>query len=1109
MLTLVCGDATPVIRRALIHDLSETRGRSGTLLIVPDEVYAANLKRTLALAFGKLDFQPVYSIDQIIEAAGGAEDRLVIEPRERLVILRSIIHQKPARYDLLVGEKSAPHLTIGVLQRIAGSAARAMDRELSARESGDDVASPALRERQLRLLAREYLQRLESGAAIDRRTADRMACSAINRQRFQKLFPGIDRLALVGFDSFDDLALLAARHFRDSLNEILVLLNFDPIQDAERYPHLADTYARLFDLADRTLSESGETRVQPPTPRIRVIRARNRRDETRTVAQYLRHRLEAEIEKKGILEWDDWLLLVPSAEKYQPLLEKELADYGIPVATLPRVRVFRHPVGQLLEKLSRVLSTSYSLSSLRQLLKSPILGGLLSEGKVPVRTLPYMHALDRLRRENILTSEVQRWPAQLHLHRDGVAAKLARALEQHDQKEHLARLEKDLTEITQLKELLELLLNLLAELQKGRSLADWVERLQVLFEDGKRTLFTNADPQAPFWSDDQSLYYNAACAELMTAGQRLAACDNMLGAEPVSFASLVSMLHVAIGGACIEPHTRRREGVEILDRWDGRGRRPRVAILCGLVDGEFPQYAQREASLEEDGGTAPNQQLNLARQRYLFDTYLRSARDEVLLFVPQVEDSAEMLESHFVEELITNREDIEVLNTADFRESCSPCARSGEEAATELARCLQIHLEAAPASPPPKESGIETEAGSPVLRNILWNVVANHERLRPDALGNFDGFLYDTELLTYIRGRIESHVHSVSQLDVLVQCPFRYFTQHVLQLEELEEPEEGIDPRDLGKLAHDILFRFMTEWVQGGRGAIQAAQREEALQLLGCHAETVLSDARPGSFNYDLLRLKLFGSTEKPPGQNGRQTAPLIREFPGLLAAFVDLEIQRAENSNGALLSPSCFELGFGLTNASSREDRSKYSVPEPVELELGKDRIRLRGRADRVDMGQSAFAVIDYKTGAAPTIKDQSEGFRVQIPVYLMAFEQILRDQGRPLEPAGGMFYSLSAQSAEVTGQFFRKRYRAEGGLGPRVRSFDEDTFALAMDLVRWRIADGIKRIRQGRFHVTLAGEKVACGYCGSAGICRKDLSRTERLVALADSAIADEVPS
>jgi len=63
--------------------------------------------------------------------------------------------------------------------------------------------------------------------------------------------------------------------------------------------------------------------------------------------------------------------------------------------------------------------------------------------------------------------------------------------------------------------------------------------------------------------------------------------------------------------------------------------------------------------------------------------------------------------------------------------------------------------------------------------------------------------------------------------------------------------------------------------------------------------------------------------------------------------------------------------------------------------VKRGKQSVALRGRIDRVDVAHTdhgaAFAVVDYKTGAAPSTKSMREGTALQLPLYAMAAHQLL----------------------------------------------------------------------------------------------------------------------
>ena len=65
---------------------------------------------------------------------------------------------------------------------------------------------------------------------------------------------------------------------------------------------------------------------------------------------------------------------------------------------------------------------------------------------------------------------------------------------------------------------------------------------------------------------------------------------------------------------------------------------------------------------------------------------------------------------------------------------------------------------------------------------------------------------------------------SVSALETYLDCPFKFFAQHVLQLEEEPDDEEVMDPRRQGQFVHEVFERFFDAW-QDAR-----AQRDHAGQ---------------------------------------------------------------------------------------------------------------------------------------------------------------------------------------------------------------------------------------------------------------------------------------
>jgi ATP-dependent helicase/DNAse subunit B len=106
-------------------------------------------------------------------------------------------------------------------------------------------------------------------------------------------------------------------------------------------------------------------------------------------------------------------------------------------------------------------------------------------------------------------------------------------------------------------------------------------------------------------------------------------------------------------------------------------------------------------------------------------------------------------------------------------------------------------------------------------------------------------------------------------------------------------------------------------------------------------------------------------------------------------------------------LEPRELELGFGI---GADDDRGEPSSLPAFELPGG---MKLRGRIDRVDVGEGGEAVVyDYKASralpAARWIKDGS----LQVALYMRAVEQLLG-----LKAAGGFYQPLSGEDLRARG--------------------------------------------------------------------------------------------
>lgn len=258
---------------------------------------------------------------------------------------------------------------------------------------------------------------------------------------------------------------------------------------------------------------------------------------------------------------------------------------------------------------------------------------------------------------------------------------------------------------------------------------------------------------------------------------------------------------------------------------------------------------------------------------------------------------------------------------------------------------------------------------------------AVQKRAHP-ALTRFDGWLgRETPELNPARGDMPM---SVSRLECLVRCPFRYFLQHVLRVEPLEEfvedPTCWLSPLDFGKLLHVLLCDFM-----------KVLQERKERPDREKHA--------------DLLREKLEEKVEEY-----RQLIPVQHE-----AAF-QADKQRLDKSTQIFLAAESIQenveaIGFEVSFGFGKKDG--LNCPDPVLLRLT-DRVQilLRGYIDRVDRVEKNFCIWDYKTGSASHYTEESllgAGSYLQWALYAYALNETLRREKEKGRVARSGYFFIS----------------------------------------------------------------------------------------------------
>ena len=237
-----------------------------------------------------------------------------------------------------------------------------------------------------------------------------------------------------------------------------------------------------------------------------------------------------------------------------------------------------------------------------------------------------------------------------------------------------------------------------------------------------------------------------------------------------------------------------------------------------------------------------------------------------------------------------------------------------------------------------------------------------------DDFTEFDGFVPAAAAL--LDPRRSDRSISVTRLERLVECPYRYFLEHALGVKALdEEPDEDewLDAMQRGTLLHAIFARLSRE----------ARARGTALHPTHDHVR-----AREVA-DEELASLR---DTCPPPNELvfEAERDAVHRD----VALFLDFEAAREPSE------PVAFELAFGHGGQDGEEPLAQA---EPVAIPLGGGkRVLVRGTIDRVNrLPDGTYEVSDYKTGGyyAPKFKGTFAcGGMLQHALYGLAAAKLLR---------------------------------------------------------------------------------------------------------------------
>ena len=446
----------------------------------------------------------------------------------------------------------------------------------------------------------------------------------------------------------------------------------------------------------------------------------------------------------------------------------------------------------------------------------------------------------------------------------------------------------------------------------------------------------------------------------------------------------------ALTSARLEAGSFGKEGVFIGDLMSARAIPFRGVIVPGMVERLFPLMHRQDPVLldrerqylsETLKKELPQKEQGFDEERLLFSLALMSAEERILLSFPRLEPftARERIPSFFLLRLMEAAVG-KAVDFSDFEQwrmlERLPLSRLFPRSVSESLTALEYDLSQAEAALEARGlTGLDYLSQlSPFFSRSLR---AEASRWGERRFTEFDGLLHSKQSraeLDRLYGA-DGTAFSPTSLETYARCPYRYFIERLLKLEELEEPDQlvALSPLDRGALMHQILFLFFTRLKEEGRLPLSSQERS--------HLNRLVTELAGGVF-------KAF-EEEKATGY------PLLwslekEKILVSLSGFVEAELSDQEGYH-----PAYFEQNF--------------TCPFPLD---GKGAIDLRGKIDRIDLSADGrrARIIDYKTGQPQRIADGEfkGGEALQLPLYLYALGRQLKG----VEPLSAAYYYVTERA-------------------------------------------------------------------------------------------------
>lgn len=846
-----------------------------------------------------------------------------------------------------------------------------------------------------------------------------------------QLYAAYDYVAADGFDELNPTQLELLHVLAARLERLDVTLTYEPARRA--HARFAETFAQL-NVPAHALENFAPPRAEPlahleqflfesnapqadARGHVTITAAPDRVREGREIARRVKQLLLENVSPAQIG------VLFRSLPPYADIVRQVFDEYGVPYRVLHEMPLASNPLIAALLNLTALSANDFAWRETFDALRSPYftLRALDENSKTHI---------ERIVREAIVVRGRGAWL-------DAFAKPTAAV----DRDKFKTRLVDELSadEIAALRAQVE---NFFARVTPAERapIVEYIVFLQnLLGPDPRDEAWQREHAGDEFVEDTASLraIENARHSDADLAARDLAALDafndvlrgmlqaaELLNETEIAWRDFVSDLTDAVNAATYDLHPALDGRVIISSVTQARGVPKQYIFLGGLLESEFPQRAPLDPLLTADeraqlrAANIPLADLQTRDETTLFYEATALARTRLELFYPYLDDDANplypspylQLVQHFYTDVKTQR----------VRVNAMP-----EIATAASAQELAVALAFAPDTSRAQETERALWAMSHAWRHsrAAFAIEARRESLA--ACDEYSGVMRDENLRQHFAQHFApAYAWSATQLNEWGACGFRFFARRVLNLQEWDEPVEGMERQQLGAVFHNILQEAFDAYAVQ-QLIVTTETLERAQTILDECAARVLENA-PERFAF---RARAWWEQER-------------QEITRRLQQFLGSEAER---------------------NDKNPAQPFKTEMPFDVRVRIGAEWLHLRGTFDRVDRIGDEFVLMDYKTGTTKISKnDVRDGRHLQLPVYVFAAEAM----GYPV--ADAFFLHI--------------------GDGKVSRALPLQERAELLERARSHILNDVAMARRGEFAVkpTRKNDAVCAAYCEFAALCR-----------------------